>query len=107
MRNAPFPTSSTYLSTVDVHVLRVLATLPEVGPLLAVDVTVLALDIALVAGHGTVDQHPARVLLTLVQAGPGGAVLVGVLAAGLHPGLDGGLDGGPDSDGATAHLRVA
>ena len=92
------------LGAVDVHVARVLVALPHVGPVLAVDVSILTLDSTLVTGHGTVDQHPAGVLLTLVQAGPGSAVLVCVLTARLHPGLAGGLGCGLHSDRATTYL---
>ena len=86
------------LGTVDVHVARVLVALPQVRPVLTVNMSVLTLDPALVAGHRAVDQHPAGVLLALLQAGPGGAGLVGVLAARLHCGLR--------SDGASSYLGL-
>ena len=95
------------LGTVDVHVPRVVVALPHVSPVLAVNMTVLALDPALVTGHRAVDQHPAGVLLALLQTGPGGAVLVAVLAARLHPRLAGRLHGGLRSDRAGAYLGFA
>ena len=95
------------LGTVDVHISRVLVALPHVRPVLTVNMSVLTLDPALVAGHWAVDQHPAGVLLALVQAGPGSAVLVGVLAARLYPGLAGGrLHCGLRSDGASSYLGL-
>ena len=92
------------LGTVDVHVPGVVVALPHIRPVLTVHVSVLALEPALVTGHRAVHQHPAGVLLALVQAGPGGAVLVGVLAARLHPGLAGWLRCGLHSDGASTYL---
>ena len=78
---------SPHLGTVDVHVLRVLATLAQVSPVLAVNIVINTHVATLVTGHGAVGQHPAGVLLTLVHTGPVGAELVGVLTLGLDPGF--------------------
>ena len=51
-----------------------LGALSRVGPGLAVNVEVVAVVLALVAGEGTTLQHPAGVLLTLTLFGPGGTM---------------------------------
>ena len=78
---------SPHLGTVDVHVLRVLATLAQVSPVLAVNIVINTHIATLVTRHGAVGQHPAGVLLTLVHTGPVGAELVGVLTLGFYPGF--------------------
>ena len=77
----------TNLGAVDVHVLCILPALSHLGPVLTVHIVVHTFVATLVTRHRTIGQHPAGVLLALVHAGPVGTVLVGVLAAGLHPGL--------------------
>jgi hypothetical protein len=53
-----------------------LGALSRVGPGLAVNVEVVAVVLALVAGEGTTLQHPAWVLLTFTLFGPGGTMTV-------------------------------
>ena len=58
------------LAAVDVHVLRVRVTLALPGPGAAPHIVVVALHVALVAGHWALGQHPPGVAVTLTQLGP-------------------------------------
>ena len=61
-----------YLSTVDIHIIRILLTLARLRPVITVHAVILACHPALLACNGAVHQHPAGVCLALLHAGPGG-----------------------------------